>query len=60
MRVLALIGGFFLLFTIIGSLPGMSFHVYFGTEEGARKWHNEHSQNHDHTKTNTSPTTPTR
>ena len=41
MRLLQLIGVAAVVLTIFGSLPGMSFHVYFGTEKGATEWHEE-------------------
>ena len=45
MRMLALIGGAFLLAVFAGALiPGVSYHVYFGTDEGAIEWHRKHAQ----------------
>lgn len=45
MRVLAIIGGTFLLASFAGALiPGVSYHVYFGTDEGAMEWHRKHAQ----------------
>lgn len=45
MKVLAIIGGTFLLAVFAGALiPGVSYHVYFGTDEGALEWHRKHAQ----------------
>ena len=45
MRVLAIIGAVFLIFSLLASLvPGAAFHVYFGTEDGAKKWHAKNSK----------------
>lgn len=45
MRVLAIIGGLFLLFVLAGALiPGASCHLYFGTDQGALEWHQKHAQ----------------
>lgn len=42
MRALALIGALFIFSCVIGAVvPGAAFHVYFGTEEGAAKWHRQ-------------------
>ncbi len=63
MRALAIIviGAAFLIFSLLGSLvPGAAFHVYFGTEDVAKKWHTKNSQNHDHPKTNQRPATAPR
>ena len=44
-RVLVIIGGTFLLAVFAGALiPGVSYHVYFGTDEGAMEWHRKHAQ----------------
>lgn len=44
MRVLAIIGGTFLLCVFAGALiPGVSYHVYFGTDKGALEWHRKNA-----------------
>ena len=44
MRVLAIIGGTFLLCVFAGVLiPGVSYHVYFGTDHGALEWHRKNA-----------------
>lgn len=45
MRVLAIIGGTFLVCVFLGAaVPGVAYHVYFGTEDGATEWHQKHAQ----------------
>lgn len=45
MRVMALIGAIWVVLSLAGAFfPGLSFHVYFGTTEGAQKWHIERAQ----------------
>jgi len=48
MRVLAIIGGMFLLCAVAGALiPGVSYHVYFGTDQGALEWHRKNATDND-------------
>lgn len=48
MRVLAIIGGMFLLCVFAGALiPGVSYHVYFGTDQGALEWHRKNATDNE-------------
>lgn len=50
MRVLAIIGGTFLLCVFAGALiPGVSYHVYFGTDHGALEWHRKNATGNEAT-----------
>lgn len=43
MKALTLIGAAFVIASLAGAfIPGAAFHVYFGTEDGARAWHRKH------------------
>ena len=42
MRVFTIIGVLFVSASMLGGLvPGMAFHVYLGTAQGAHDWHRE-------------------
>ncbi len=48
MRVLAIIGGMFMLCVFAGALiPGVSYHVYFGTDQGALEWHRKNATDNE-------------
>ncbi|WP_168162353.1 hypothetical protein [Acidovorax sp. KKS102] len=48
MSALAIIGATFLCAVFAGAvIPGVAYHVYFGTEDGALEWHQKHAQPKD-------------